>query len=92
MTREDAQVVALQAVGFLAGTDDLVSVFMGATGIGREDLVTGIDTPEVQAAVLDFVLMDDQWVLAFAEETGRPPETVALARAALPGGDDRHWT
>ncbi|MEV8465501.1 DUF3572 domain-containing protein [Fluviibacterium sp. DFM31] len=92
MTRDAAQVVALQAVGFLAATDDLVSVFMGATGIAREDLIAGIETPEVQAAVLDFVLMDDQWVLAFAKETGQPPEAIALARASLPGGEDRHWT
>ena len=48
--------------------------------------------PEVLAAVLDFLMMDDAWITAFCDGLGLPYDRVAMARAALPGGQPHHWT
>ena len=90
--REHAETVGLRALAWLAAEEGLLEVFLGASGLAMEDLRHRAGEPEVLAAVLDFVLMDDQWVLGFAAEAGLAPEAVARARAALPGGAQPHWT
>jgi len=42
--------------------------------------------------VLDFVMMDDAWVMAFCTGAGLAPEVPMQARAALPGGTQVNWT
>jgi hypothetical protein len=43
-------------------------------------------------SVLDFLMMDDQWVLDCCEGTGLDPKNMRFARLALPGGEEMHWT
>jgi hypothetical protein len=38
------------------------------------------------------VLMDDQWVIRFAQENNEKPDLMMQARAVLPGGEAVHWT
>lgn len=92
MRAEEAETVALQALAWLAAEDDLLQVFLGSAGLGAGDLKARASDPEVLAAVLDFLVMDDTWVKAFAESLGRSPEDAMRARAALPGGALPHWT
>ncbi|TCO73979.1 DUF3572 domain-containing protein [Rhodovulum euryhalinum] len=90
--RESADVVALRALAWLVGNDDLLPVFLGATGAGERDLRERAGDPDFLASVLDFLLMDDAWVIAFCDAAGLKGEAVMRARAALPGGADPHWT
>jgi hypothetical protein len=90
--QDSAETVALRALAWLSEKDDLLQVFMGATGLGIADLRSRAGDPELQAAVLDFLLMDDAWVVSFCESCGLPPQAPAAARAALPGGAQMHWT
>jgi len=92
ISRARAEVLALQALGWLAGHENLLPVFLGASGLGAEDLRSRAEDPDVLAAVLDFLLMDDAWVVAFCTDAGEPFETLQAARAALPGGEVVHWT
>ena len=92
MQREDAETLALGALTWLAGHDELLPVFLGATGAGEADLRAGAADPEFLGALLDFLLLDDAWVTEFAGGAGLPAERVAEARRALPGGDLPHWT
>lgn len=92
MQRETAETLALRALGWLAGNEDLLPVFLGATGADMADIRAGAADPAFLGAVLDFVLMDDAWVLGFAEAAAVPPQSVQQARAALPGGDEVNWT
>jgi hypothetical protein len=92
LSRDAAETVALCAVAWLAGHDDLLPVFLGATGASERDLREGLADPVFQAAVLDFILMDDAWVAAFCETEGLAPTDPMQARAALPGGEAVHWT
>ena len=90
--REDAETVALKALTWLAGHETLLDVFMGSTGAGLDDLRAGAQDPDFLASVLDFILMDDAWVISFCDTEGIPYDHLMQARAALPGGQQVHWT
>ncbi len=92
MTQERAETVALQVLSWLAGNEDLLPVFLGASGAALEDLRDGTGDPEFLAAVMDFVLMDDDWVVACCDACGFAYETLAAARQGLPGGAPINWT
>ncbi len=92
MPQETAEAVALRALAWLVGNDDLLPVFMGATGASARDLRERAQDVEFLASVLDFLIMDDAWVLAFCNAEELPPTLPMRARAALPGGAQPHWT
>ncbi|QIE45275.1 DUF3572 domain-containing protein [Pseudohalocynthiibacter aestuariivivens] len=91
-TREAAETIGLKCLAWLIGNEDLLPVFMGATGASEADLRSGAHEPAFLGAVLDFVLMDDVWIIAFCEAEGMKYETLRHARAALPGGQEVSWT
>ncbi len=92
MQRDIAETLALRALGWLAANEELLPVFMGSTGVSEADLRERASDAEFLGAVLDFLTMDDAWLLAFCEAADVPPTTPAEARAALPGGNLPHWT
>ena len=92
MQQEIAETQALSLLAWLAGDDEILPVFMGATGSTESDLRNRAADPEFLASVMDFLLMDDQWVLKSADATGIRAEDFALIRAGLPGGDLPNWT
>ncbi|MGB3243940.1 MAG: DUF3572 domain-containing protein [Sulfitobacter sp.] len=92
VTRESAEVIGLQALGWLAGNDDLLPSFLSSTGASEEDLRARASDPEFLGAVLDFLMMDDAWVIGFCDTAGVPCERIMPARAALPGGEQVNWT
>lgn len=91
-TREAAETVALQALAWLAANDDLLPVFLGATGASEADLKSSAADPVFLGAVLDFLMMDDAWVIGFCDEIRLPYEHIMMARIALPGGEQVNWT
>lgn len=92
MSPEQAETIALQALGWLIADDDLRPNFMGATGSAGDDLRTRATDPAFQASVLEFITMDDTWVMAFCDHVGLPYDAPLRARYALPGSEAVHWT
>lgn len=92
LSRDAAEAIALRCLAWLAGQDELLPVFLGATGAAAADLRDRAAEPEFLGFVLDFVLMDDAWVIAFCTAEGLEYTAPMAARAALPGGADMHWT
>ncbi|MEI4233816.1 DUF3572 domain-containing protein [Roseovarius sp. D22-M7] len=92
MQQDSAETIALQALGWLAANDDLLPVFLGATGASEADLRARAAEPEFLGSVLDFLMMDDAWVVAFCEGQGLAFDIPMMARAALPGGAQVNWT
>jgi hypothetical protein len=90
--QESAELLAIQALGWLAGNDDLLPVFLGATGASVGDLARGAGDLSFLASVLDFLMTDDAWVIAFCDATGHRYTDPMQARAWLPGGQATHWT
>ncbi|WP_306153088.1 DUF3572 domain-containing protein [Roseovarius sp. MMSF_3281] len=92
ITRDSAETVALQCLAWLAGNEELLPVFMGATGVSEAELREQAQDPVFLGSVLDFLLMDDAWVIACSEAQGFDPQLPQQARAALPGGEQVNWT
>ena len=92
MTTAEAERVALEALAWIASTDDLLDVFLGASGMAIGELRQGAGNPETLAAVLDFLCMDDAWIRAFGDAYGLAYDAPLRARSALPGGVQLHWT
>ena len=92
MQQDAAETMALKALAWLAGNDELLPVFLGATGASLPDLAARAGEAQFLGSVLDFLLQDDAWVLAFAAAAGERPEALSAARRALPGGEAMHWT
>jgi hypothetical protein len=92
LRQESAEILALQALGWLLSRDDLVPQFMAATGASADDLRALAADAGFLGAVLDFLLTDDQMVQAFADDAGVAPDLPMRARAALPGGMIPDWT
>jgi hypothetical protein len=87
-----AEALALRALEFLSHTGDLLQVFLGSTGMSADDLRARLSDPDVLAAAMDFLMLDDRWVVDFATEAGINPEEILAVRQQLPGGDLHHWT
>jgi hypothetical protein len=85
LQRADAETVAIQALAFLASDSARLGKFLAATGIGPAEIRTAAREPKFLAGVLDHLADDESVMLAFAQETGLPPEFVAQARALLSG-------
>ena len=92
MNRKEAEIRALGVLTWLVNHEELLPVFLGATGTSEEDLRGRAGEPEFLCSVLDFVMMDDAWVISYCDGEGVPYETPMRARQALPGGADVSWT
>lgn len=92
LSRDAAEAVGLNCLAWLLADEDLLPVFMGSTGASEADLRAGASDPAFLGSLLDFLLMDDAWVLRFCEAEGVAPEVPMQARQALPGGQSVHWT
>lgn len=92
MSRESAEIIGLQALTWLAGNEELLPVFLGASGASEADVRQGAADPAFLGAVLDFVMMDDDWVVQMCDVNGLSYDQPMVARASLPGGEQVHWT
>lgn len=92
MSQESAETVGLQALGWLAGNEDLLPVFLGSTGASEADVRSGASDPAFLGGLLDFLMMDDAWVISFCDSVSMPYDRLMQARHALPGGEQVNWT
>lgn len=92
ISADAAETLALKALGWLAASDELMPVFLGSTGASLDDLRSRAWDAAFLGSVLDFLVMDDAWVIAFCDAEGIPYDRLMQARAALPGGQQVHWT
>lgn len=92
MRQETAETLALRALGWIASQDELAGTFLSASGSTPDDLRARAADPVFLGAVLDFLLLDDQWIIAFCTETGLKFTDPQMARAVLPGGAQTNWT
>jgi hypothetical protein len=92
MNEELAETRALAVLAWIAGQEELFPLFLGATGASEADLRQRAGEGEFIAAVMDFLMMDDAWLIDCAAAMGWRPEEMLQIRAALPGGDLPHWT
>ena len=96
MTAEQAEILSLRALAWLAAEEELWPVFLGSTGADAADLRgklgSGAVDPALLASVLEFLTMDDRWVVQAATALDERPEALMQALDALPGAGRVHWT
>jgi hypothetical protein len=83
-----AEIVAIQALSFIAGDSERLGAFLAESGIGPETLRNAASDPRFLSHVLDFVMRDDATVKAFAEASQLHPTNIAAAHQAL---NDPAW-
>jgi len=81
--REVAEIVAIQALSFVAGDPERLGLFLAESGIGPETLRTAAADPRFLASILDFIMRDDATVKAFASASQLHPTNIVTARQAL---------
>ena len=92
MTSEDAEIYALKAANWLLSNQELLDLFMGSTGVSENTIKSDIQNTVFLVAVLDFLLLDDKWVIEACDAMKLQPELMQTARLFLPGGDQVNWT
>ena len=86
LSQDSAELLAIEALSWLVGNDELLPVFLGSTGASEGDLRERASEPEFLGSVLEFLMLDDSWVVAFCDANSVPYDLPAQAKAALSGG------
>lgn len=91
--RAQAETLAIEALGFVAGDGELLPRFLAISGIAASDIRAAAREPGFLAGVLQFILAHEPTLMRFAAESGADPASIAAACRALPFGDDSHeWS
>ncbi|MFK7764829.1 MAG: DUF3572 domain-containing protein [Roseobacter sp.] len=91
-TQDSAETLGLKVLGWLAANEELLPVFQNASGVSEADIRANAGDAQFLGAVLDFVMMDDAWVVGCCEALSVPNTSIFEARQALPGGEQVNWT
>ena len=84
-TREKAEILALEALTWLAGQEDGLGRFLDQSGIDLPALKAGAGSPEMGMAVLDFLLAHEDLLLSFCESAVVEPPALHMALHRLSG-------
>jgi hypothetical protein len=83
LAAEVAEVLAVQALAFIAQDDERLGRFLALTGMGPAEIRTAARERHFLAGVLDYVTGDEELLVAFAGHAEVDPATIAIARRAL---------
>ena len=85
MNTENAEILALQGLGWLAGDEDGLERFLNLSGLDAGSLRSQAGTSGMNVAVLDFLLGQEDLLVRFCEASGISPRDMQLARHRLGG-------
>ena len=84
----EPETLALTALAWLAGEEDLFLRFMALSGMSADDIAPVAAEPAFLGGVLDFLMGNEADLLRFAAASNTPPEAIAAAWHKLNGGLD----
>jgi hypothetical protein len=87
--REAPEILAIQALSFIAEEPERLNGFLNATGLTLDRLRESANEPDFLAGVLEHMLADESLLLAFADSAAIDPADVTRARTALGGNWER---
>jgi hypothetical protein len=85
MTPENAKILALEGLGWLAGEEDGIQRFLTQSGIDAAALRDAAGSPDMGVAILDFLLGNEDLLLRFCQSASLSPRQLHLARHRLGG-------
>jgi len=83
--RDQAEMLAIQALGFIAADRERLAAFLNVTGLAADAIRIAANEPGFLAGVLDHLLADEALLTAFADDAGVDPGNIAKARRAFGG-------
>ena len=83
LAAEVAEVLAIQALGFIAQDEERLGRFLAITGMGPAEIREAARDRHFLAGVLDYLVGDEDLLVAFASHAGVDPTTIAIAQQAL---------
>jgi hypothetical protein len=84
-TLENAEILALTGLEWLAGDQDGIQRFLDQSGTDTAALRQAAGSPEMAVAVLDFLLTNEDLLLRFCESAAISPKELHLAHYRLGG-------
>jgi hypothetical protein len=84
-TRESAEMLAIQALSFIAEDPERLGRFLAITGLEAQSLRDAAREPNFLLGVLDHLAGDDRLLTEFATQHELTPEIVTRARDLLAG-------
>lgn len=82
---DEAEVLALNALSFLAAEPERLQRFMDLAGLDVQAIRASASDPAFLGGLIDHLLADESLLLIFAEEQQMRPERIASLRRKLPG-------
>ena len=92
MDKEIAETRALEVLTWVLSKGDLIQVFMGTTGASQDDMRSNTLSHKFLISILDFVLMNDSWVISCSQYLSIEPSQIQIIRLSLDGGQEVNWT
>jgi len=89
IARDTAEMLAIQALAFIAGEPDRLARLLDMSGIAADEIRAAAREVAFLAGVLEHMLGDESLLVAFAESAGIDPGEIARARVALDSPEGR---
>jgi hypothetical protein len=83
MTPEKAEILALEALAWLAGQPDGIARFLTVSGLDATDLRRAAGDRDLLGSLLDFLLANEPLLLEFCQNASMPAPAVHKARFLL---------
>ena len=83
MSPERAEILGLEALSWLAAEPDALDKFLAGSGVSGVELRDAAGSPELSVAILDFLLANESFLLAFCDAAGVPAASLHRARHML---------
>lgn len=81
--RDNAEMLAVQALAFIAEDETRLASFVASSGVAVQSIQEAAREPDFLAGVLHHMLGDETLLIAFADHAGIDPAQIARARQAL---------
>ena len=83
LANSDAEMVAINALAFIAGEPELLDRFLALTGLDPAEIRQSAAEPGFLVGVLDFLMDHESFLLVYATAIDWPPDRIKAARHAL---------
>ena len=84
-SRQAAEMLAVQALAFIAEDPERLAAFLAATGLTGVGIRQAARQADFLAGVLEHMLGDESLLLAFADSAATDPAAIGRARNTLTG-------
>jgi hypothetical protein len=81
--REAAEILAIQALAFIANEPDRLAGFLNVTGLTVERMRDAARQPDFLTGVLEHMLADEPLLIAFADNAAIDPGEIVRAHSVL---------